>query len=183
MGGLVPLWPVATSTSVLCSRRVLVLVSTTVGERARVASLCCGLVCVGPTLPNWLSRPLEARFKREFPAVDLTVSSQDHVMQSILEILVINTKTGTSKKSGNAYSIPEAQCVLRNDDGSVAAVGVLVIPKHLEEVAKPGMFTGSFALEAATFGENQGRIVAKLTGLTLVPPSAQRRPQQPSQPS
>lgn len=90
-------------------------------------------------------------------------------MQSILEILVINTKSGKSKKTGNDYSIPEAQCVLKNDDGSVAAVGVLVIPKHLEEQAKPGSYTGSFALEAATFGENQGRIVAKLVGLTPLP--------------
>lgn len=97
-------------------------------------------------------------------------------MQSILEILVINTKSGTSKKSGQAYSIPEAQCVLRNDDGSVSAVGVLVIPKHLEEVAKPGIFTGVFALEAASYGENQGRIVAKLSGLTAVPPGALSKP-------
>ncbi|WP_454903229.1 cellulose synthase [Variovorax gossypii] len=102
-------------------------------------------------------------------------------MQSILEILVINTKTGKSKKTGNDYSIPEAQCVLRNDDQSVAAVGVLVIPKHLEDQAKPGLFTGSFALEAATFGENQGRIVAKLVGLTPLPPSALRR--QPAAPA
>lgn len=102
-------------------------------------------------------------------------------MQSILEILVINTKTGKSKKTGNDYSIPEAQCVLRNDDQSVAAVGVLVIPKHLEEQAKPGLFTGSFALEAATFGENQGRIVAKLVGLTPLPPNALRR--QPAAPA
>ena len=100
-------------------------------------------------------------------------------MQSILEILVVNTKTGKSKKTGNDYSIPEAQCVLRNDDGTVAAVGVLVIPKHLEETAKPGQYTGSFALEAATFGENQGRIVAKLTGLTPLPPAALRRQSAP----
>ena len=96
-------------------------------------------------------------------------------MQSILQILVVNTKTGKSKKTGNDYSIPEAQCVLHNDDGTVAAVGVLVIPKHLEEAAKPGSYTGSFALEAATFGENQGRIVAKLVGLTPIPPSAMRK--------
>lgn len=86
-------------------------------------------------------------------------------MQSILEILVINTKAGKSKKTGNDYSIPEAQCVLRNDDGSVGAVGVLVIPKALEGIAKPGVFTGTFALQAASFGENQGRIQAVLTGL------------------
>lgn len=95
-------------------------------------------------------------------------------MQSILQILVVNTKEGTSKKSGQPYKIPEAQCVLINDDGTVAAVGVLVIPKQLEDQAKPGTYTGAFALEAATFGENQGRIVAKLVGLTPLPPSAQR---------
>jgi len=131
-------------------------------------------------LPNWLSRPLVARFQSEHPAVDLAASSQDVLMQSILEILVINTKAGKSKKTGNDYSIPEAQCVLRNDDGSVAAVGVLVIPKKLEDVAKPGVFTGSFALEAASYGENQGRIVAKLVGLTPVPPNALRKQVQPS---
>jgi hypothetical protein len=133
-------------------------------------------------MPNWLSRPLVARFESEHPAVDLAASSQDeHTMQSILEILVINTKSGKSKKTGNDYSIPEAQCVLRNDDQTVSAVGVLVIPKHLEEQAKPGLYTGSFALEAATFGENQGRIVAKLVGLTPLPPSAVRR--QPAAPA
>lgn len=126
-------------------------------------------------VPNWLSRPLVERFMSAYPAVDLAVSSQDHFMQSILEILVVNTKSGTSKKTGNPYSIPEAQCVLRNEDNTVAAVGVLVIPKDLEAIAKPGVYTGSFALEAATFGENQGRIVAKLVGLTPVPPNALRR--------
>jgi hypothetical protein len=95
-------------------------------------------------------------------------------MQSILQILVVNTKEGTSKKSGQPYKIPEAQCVLINDDGTVAAVGVLVIPKQLEEVAKPGTYTGAFALEAASFGENQGRIVAKLVGLTPLPPKGGR---------
>jgi len=96
-------------------------------------------------------------------------------MQSILEILCINVKSGTSKKSGAAYSIPEAQCILRNDDGTAAAVGVIVIPKILEDVAKPGLFTCSFALQASTFGDEAGRIVARLVGLTPVPPQAARR--------
>lgn len=118
---------------------------------------------------------------RGFTAVLLQrLFHQGHHMQSILEILVINTKSGTSKKNGQAYSIPEAQCVLRNDDGSAAQVGVLVIPKALEAVAKPGVFTGTFALQAATFGENQGRIQAVLTGLTPIPPNALRRAPQAS---
>lgn len=96
-------------------------------------------------------------------------------MQSILEILLITNKSGKAKKTGNDYSINEAHCVLRNDDGTPGAVGVLVIPKKLEEVAKPGLkYTASFALEAAAYGENQGRIVAVLTGLTPVPDAMAR---------
>ena len=60
---------------------------------------------------------------------------------SILEILLITNKSGKAKKSGNDYSINEAHCVLRNEDGTPGAVGVLVIPKQLEEVAKQGMPT------------------------------------------
>lgn len=90
-------------------------------------------------------------------------------MQSILEILVINVKSGDSKKTGRPFSISEAHCVLRNDDGTAGAVGVLVVPKSLEAVAKQGKFTASFALQAASFGEQQGRIVAQLVGLTPIP--------------
>lgn len=95
---------------------------------------------------------------------------------SILEILLITNKSGKAKKSGNDYSINEAHCVLRNEDGTPGAVGVLVIPKQLEEVAKQGMFTASFGLVAAQYGENQGRIVAQLTGLTPVPPGFRAKP-------
>ena len=102
------------------------------------------------------------------------VLSQGLTMQSILEILVINVKDGTSKKTNQPYRIPEAQCVLRNQDGTVGAVGVLVIPKALEEVAKPGMYTGTFALQAAAYGQDQGRIQAVLTGLNPLPPNAVR---------
>lgn len=91
-------------------------------------------------------------------------------MQSILEILLVNTKEGTAKKSGQPYKISEAHCVLRNDDGTAGAVGVLTVPKALEDVAKPGTFTANFSLEAPTFGENAGKIVAALKGLTPVPP-------------
>ncbi len=96
-------------------------------------------------------------------------------MQSILEILLINKKEGTGKKSGQPYSISEAHCILRNDDGTAGAVGVLTVPKSLEAVAKPGVFTAVFSLEAPTFGENAGKIIAALKGLTAVPDGAFRK--------
>ena len=126
-------------------------------------------------MPEWLSRHLTARLESVQPAVDLAVLQESYIMQSILEILVINVKEGTAKKTGAAYRIPEAHCVLRNDDDTVACVGVLVIPKDLEEVAKVGQkYTASFALDVAGFGENQGRIVARLVGLTPIPPGRAR---------
>lgn len=96
-------------------------------------------------------------------------------MQTILQILVINTKEGNAKKTGNPYKISEAHCVLRNDDGTPGAVGVLTIPKELEATAKPGTFTATFSLEAPTYGENQGKVVAMLKGLTEVDPSRFRK--------
>jgi hypothetical protein len=97
-------------------------------------------------------------------------------MHSILEILLVNVKEGTSKKSGQPYKISEAHCILRNDDGTAGAVGVLTVPKQLEEVARPGVFTAAFSLEAPTFGENAGKIIAALKGLVPVPPASFKRP-------
>lgn len=99
-------------------------------------------------------------------------------MQTILEILLVSVKAGNAKKTGNPYSISEAHCILRNDDGTPGAVGVLVVPKPLEPVAKRGMFTASFGLQAASFGEQQGRIIAVLTGLTPLAPAAIKRLQE-----
>jgi hypothetical protein len=95
-------------------------------------------------------------------------------MHTILEILVINTKEGTAKRTGNAYKIMEAHCVLRDETGKAGAVGVLTIPKALEQVAAVGLFTASFTLEAPTYGENQGKIVASLANLVPIPASARR---------
>ena len=90
-------------------------------------------------------------------------------MQSKLQILLVNQKTGTAKKTGNAYDIREAHCILFNDDGTPGAVGVLNVPKALLDKAVPGMYTASFGLEAPTFGENQGKIVAVLADLVAMP--------------
>lgn len=103
------------------------------------------------------------------------VSQKVIFMQTILEILLVTVKTGTARKTGQLYSISEAHCVLRNADGTPGAVGVLVVPKSLEEVAKPGIFTAAFGLVAASYGEQQGRIVAQLAGLVPVAPRVASR--------
>jgi len=93
-------------------------------------------------------------------------------MRTILEVLLINVKSGKSKKPPyNDYAIPEAHCVLRDEMGKAGAVGVLNLPKGFETVT-PGLYTASFAMEAPTYGENQGKVIAVLKGLVPVPPGA-----------
>lgn len=105
--------------------------------------------------------------------------------QSIIDILFVSVKAGNAKKTGLPYSITEAHCVLRNDDGTPGAVGVLAVPKFLESLITPdtrGYFTASFGLQAGTYGDTQGRIMAVLTGITPVPAAAVRRPVSSSSP-
>lgn len=95
---------------------------------------------------------------------------EGQTMQSILQILLINVKEGVGKKTNTPFRISEAHCVLKNDDGTPGAVGVLNVPKALEDIAKPGQtYSASFALEAPTYGENAGKIIASLKGLTPIP--------------
>lgn len=101
-------------------------------------------------------------------------------MQTILEILVVTVKSGNAKKTGQPYSISEAHCILKNDDGTPGAVGVLVVPKGLEAVAVRGSYTASFGLQAASYGDQQGRIVAVLTGLTPLPSTHRFKPTAPA---
>jgi hypothetical protein len=48
--------------------------------------------------------------------------------QQILQCISYEVKTGTGKKSGAAYSLPIAMCLLLNDDGSQTA-GEVLLPK------------------------------------------------------
>lgn len=97
-------------------------------------------------------------------------------MQTVIEVLLVNVKEGTSKKTGNPYKISEAHCILRNDDGSAGAVGVLNVPKSLEAVAIPGVYTAGFALEVSSYGQDQGKVIAALKSLTPIPPGMFKKP-------
>ena len=96
-------------------------------------------------------------------------------MRSILEVLKIETKSGDSAKTGKPYAISTAHCIVRNDDGSISAVGTMRIPKVFEDVAKPGVFTASFGLATPDYGADQGKIVAQITSLTPVPSPSFKR--------
>ena len=88
-------------------------------------------------------------------------------MQSVIQILKLNEpKTGTSKKTGNAYDMQDAECLLLDANGNVDQVSVLQIPKGLRGKVTVGKFMGSFALHA-NFASR--RIEAVLTDLNPIP--------------
>lgn len=83
---------------------------------------------------------------------------------ALIQIIKVNEpRSGT--KNDRAWKMQDAECLLLDEDGQPTQVGVLMLPKHLQEVTRPGTYTGSFALSA---GLRDRRIEAILTGLVPV---------------
>ncbi|MDO9094596.1 MAG: hypothetical protein Q7U99_18400 [Rubrivivax sp.] len=92
---------------------------------------------------------------------------------SILQIIKLNEpRKGTSKRTGNPYEMQDAECIILNEDGTPAQVGVLMIPKELMGKIGVGTFVGSFALRADTRQDGGRKINAELVGLQSVPVKA-----------
>ncbi|MEF9964586.1 MAG: hypothetical protein RR779_09465 [Comamonas sp.] len=86
---------------------------------------------------------------------------------SIIEILKVNEpRTGVSQKTGKAWSMQEAECVLRDQEGQVVQVGVLDVPRELIDNLRPGVYTASFTLSAHY---QSRKIGAQLVSLTPMP--------------
>lgn len=89
------------------------------------------------------------------------------MFSALIQIVKVNDKrSGT--KDGRNWELQDAECLLLNEDQSPSQVGVLSLPKDLrgDNAPKPGIYTGSFALQS---GMRDRRIEAILTGLTPVP--------------
>lgn len=88
-------------------------------------------------------------------------------MQSIIQVLKLNDpKTGTSAKTGKAYDMQDAECLLLTEDGQIDQVGVLQVPKNLRDKIAVGTYRGTFAMQA-NFASR--RIEAVLVDLTPFP--------------
>lgn len=88
-------------------------------------------------------------------------------MQSILQILKLNDPR-SGEKNGRKWEMQEAECLILNEAGDVAEVGVLMIPKDLMGKVPVGTFYGTFALRANKSREGGRRIEAVLTGLQAI---------------
>ncbi|VVD71744.1 cellulose synthase [Pandoraea eparura] len=84
-----------------------------------------------------------------------------------LTILSVNTRSGTSQKTGRAYTIREAQCILEqsSDGNSNIVVGVINLPDALAD-RQPGDYLAEFALAQGN-GSDAGRLVPRI--ISLVP--------------
>lgn len=83
-----------------------------------------------------------------------------------LTILSINTRSGTSQKTGRPYTIREAQCILEQqstDAGSSIVVGVINLPEALAD-RQPGEYLAEFALAQGN-GSDSGKLVPRIVSL------------------
>ena len=82
-------------------------------------------------------------------------------MQSIVQILVAGP-VEDREYEGRKYKSQSCECVLLNDDGTPAQVGVLRVPQDMLGEVKAGVFIGSFAMRP----DRKTRVLgAVLTGL------------------
>lgn len=94
-------------------------------------------------------------------------------MQSLIQILKVNDiREGTGKTSGQPYRMQDCECLLLNEDGSPAEVGVLMLSKDQVGKVVPGSYMGQFALRANKGRDGGRRIEAVLTGLQAVEKTA-----------
>lgn len=96
-------------------------------------------------------------------------------MSTIIEIMLLDVKTGVGKVSGKPYTLSEAHCVMRNDDGTPSGVGVTILSKEVAANAKPGLYSCSFGLVSSTYGDDAGRIVPQITALLPITASQFKR--------
>lgn len=94
-------------------------------------------------------------------------------LSSTIQIIKVNeVETGISKKTGSPWERHTAECIILDDDGAVNCVGKLDIPPALRGNVQCGTFRGGFSFFVPTYGNDQGRITARLVSLLPAPVKA-----------
>lgn len=98
-------------------------------------------------------------------------------LSSTIQILKVNpVESGVSKKTGSPWERHTAEAILLNDDGGIECVGKLDIPPSMRGLVTVGTFRGGFSFHVPTFGNDQGRITARLVSLNVNPTKAVASP-------
>jgi hypothetical protein len=96
-------------------------------------------------------------------------------MQSLIQILKLNAvRSGISSKTNKPWEMQDAECVLINQDGTPASVGVLQLPKSLMGTAAPaaGIYTATFALVSGMTDRKINAVLTHLTPVSKLPSKA-----------
>ncbi len=97
---------------------------------------------------------------------------------ALVQIIKVNeARSGT--KDGRPWEMQDCECLLLDGEGNPTQVGVLMLPKELrnKDKVKPGMYTGSFTLQASL---RDRRINAELVDLVPVDPRSVRKQPAPA---
>jgi hypothetical protein len=78
-----------------------------------------------------------------------------------LTILEVAHRSGISKKTGNAWAMHEAQCILEQEDteGKKIVVGTINLPDVLKDCA-PGDYLADFSFFKSMEGKLEPRVVS-----------------------
>ena len=91
-------------------------------------------------------------------------------MKNIIQIIYVQPITGTSRKTGNAYDMRAAQCIVeRTDEAGNAApmVGELLLPDAFKDIA-PGRYEVTFEIAVGA----DKRIGSRVSSMVPVPRGA-----------
>jgi hypothetical protein len=91
-------------------------------------------------------------------------------MKNIIQIIYVQPITGTSRKTGNAYDMRAAQCIVERVDaeGNAAPlVGELMLPDAYKDIA-PGRYEVTFEIAVGS----DKRIGSRVSNMVPVPRGA-----------
>lgn len=91
---------------------------------------------------------------------------------SVVQILKVNESRSGVGKTGKAWTMQEAECILIDGDGQVSQVGVLDVPKDMIGHITPGNYTATFSLAAHY---QTRKIESRLTALTRISGKSERQ--------
>lgn len=91
-------------------------------------------------------------------------------MQSIIQIIKVN-ELRDREFEGRKYQTQDAECIMLNDDGTPAQVGVLKVPKDLLGKVGVGTFVGSFAMRPDMKTRVLGAVLVGLQPYAVKQPS------------
>ena len=88
-------------------------------------------------------------------------------MKNVIQILYVHPITGTSRKTGNAYDMRAAQCVIEKVDANgqpAPMIGELMLPDAYKDIT-PGRYDVEFEI---AIGSDK-RVGSRVSKMTLIP--------------